>query len=157
MRIERKIAIIYWSTLLITSFWLGAIGAAPYLRSQASGVAPLIYSCFSTVCHQIPSRSFHLFGFPLAVCARCLGIYAGFLGGLVLYPFQRGFSSVRLPKPAFFWIVSAPIAIDAIANRLGFWTGSNVLRFATGFLWGSILPFYFLTGLGELALRAHKK
>jgi uncharacterized membrane protein len=157
MRIERKISLIYWATLVITSLWLGAIGAAPYLRSRASGVAPLIYSCFSTVCHQIPSRSFHLFGFPLAVCARCLGIYAGFLGGLVLYPFQRGFSLVRLPKPAFFWFVSAPIVIDAVANRLGFWTGSNFLRFATGFIWGSILPFYFLTGLGELALRAHKK
>ena len=157
MRIERKISMIYWTTLVITVFWLSAAIAAPFFRSRANGVAPLIYSCFSTVCHQIPFRSFHLFGFPLAVCARCLGIYAGFLGGLVLYPFQRGFSSVRLPKPAFFLIVSAPIALDAIASRLGFWPGSNIFRFATGFLWGSILPFYFLTGLGELALRAHKK
>ena len=34
---------------------------------------------FSFLCHQDPSRTFHPGGEPLAMCARCVGVYAGFL------------------------------------------------------------------------------
>lgn len=156
MRNERKIILIYVLTSLGIMIWLGAIGLAPYLRSRGIGLFPFFYACFSPICHQNPSRSFHLFGFPLAVCARCLGIYAGFLVGMVLYPFKRGFLSVRLPKIALFLAVSTPIGIDTAANILALWSTSNPIRFVIGFFWGFILPFYFLTGLVELALHFHK-
>ncbi len=32
---------------------------------------------FALVCHQDPQRSFWILGAPLAVCARCFGIYLG--------------------------------------------------------------------------------
>ena len=51
---------------------------APYLA--ASGytlLAVAIFWFFSPVCHQDPARSFWILGAPVAVCARCLGIYLG--------------------------------------------------------------------------------
>jgi hypothetical protein len=39
--------------------------------------AYVIYRIGGLICHQRAERSFELFGEPLAVCARCTGIYAG--------------------------------------------------------------------------------
>src|SRR5262249_39380666 len=39
--------------------------------------AALVYAIGSIVCHQLPGRSFHLWGRQLPVCARCTGIYLG--------------------------------------------------------------------------------
>ena len=154
---ERKLIFIYVLTLAGILIWLAAIILAPWLRSRSSGISPYLYACFSPLCHQVPGRSFELFGFPLAVCARCLGIYVGFLGGMFLYSIRRGFSGVRLPRIFFFLAVSTPIVLDTAANVLGLWATPNLVRFFLGFLWGLILPFYFLTGLGELALQVRKK
>jgi uncharacterized membrane protein len=151
-----KILLVYLATLAGILAWLGAIGLAPYLRSRGVPLGKFIYVCFSPVCHQIPARSFSAWGYPLAVCARCLGIYSGFFAGMVLYPFLRGFSTVRLPKTKVFLAVTAPIAVDTVGNFFRLWATSNVLRLATGFLWGTILPFFLMTGLTELALKDKK-
>jgi len=152
---KNRILPVYLATLIGTLAWLGAIVLAPYLRSHGIPLARFLYFCFSSVCHQIPGRSFSVFGYPMAVCARCLGIYFGFLAGLGLYPMLRGFSEVRMPKMKIFLAVSLPVVADTAGNLLGFWTTTNVLRLATGILWGAILPFYFVTGLAELA--SHRK
>ncbi len=145
-----RITGLYAATLAGECLWLGAILVAPYLRSRGSGWASVLYACFAPICHQRPERSFQAFGYPLAVCARCSGIYLGILLGLLAYPFRRGFKVLRLPKLFALALVSAPIAIDAAANILGFWNTGPVIRLVTGLFWGSILPFYFLTGVGEL-------
>jgi len=152
----KKISWIYSASLLGILGWLGAIWLAPYLRSRGAPLGKFIYLCFSPICHQIPARSFSFVGYPLAVCARCLGIYFGFLAGMVLYPFVRGFSTVRLPKARVFLAFTAPIVVDTVANFFHLWETSNVLRLSLGFLWGSLLPFYFMTGLAELALKGIK-
>ena len=133
--------------------WVGAIFLAPYLKSRNSPVGAFIYALFAPVCHQIPGRTFYIFGHPLAVCGRCLGIYLGFLFGTLLYPFGGRLSRVRLPKLRTFLVTSAPIAADTAANFLRLWSTTNVLRMATGFLWGLLLPFYFIAGFAELAIR----
>ncbi len=145
-----RIRRIYILTAAGTILWLAAIIAAPWLRSRGSGAAGFVYACFGPICHQNPARSFFLWGYPLAVCARCLGVYAGFAGGVFCYPFRRGFSATRLPSLTTLAVASAPIALDAAANILRLWNTGGGLRFLTGFLWGLILPFYFLTGIVEL-------
>ena len=149
---RRKIRLIHGLMSAGIILWTGAILLAPYLRSRGSGFAPWLYACFAPFCHQIPGRSFRLFGQPLAVCARCFGIYAGFLAGTAAYPRIRGFSRPRLPDTRLFLALSAPMAIDAAANILRIWTLGNFPRFLTGFAWGTILPFYLMAGLGDLAL-----
>jgi len=154
---RNRILPVYLVTLIGTLAWLGAIVLAPYLRSRGIPPARFIYFCFSPVCHQIPGRSFSVFGYPMAVCARCLGIYFGFLAGMGLYPLLRGFSKIQLPKMKIFLAVSLPIVADTAGNLLGLWATANLLRLATGILWGTILPFYFVTGLAELASRGKKR
>lgn len=59
--------------------------AAPTLASHGVPIATLaIVAFFSKLCHQRPDRVLYLFGAPIAVCVRCLGIYAGAAVGSVL-------------------------------------------------------------------------
>lgn len=139
-----------WS-VLGTLVWLAAIFLAPWLAARgAASAARVVYAAFSPTCHQIPSRCFLVAGHPLAVCGRCLGIYAGFAVGLVLYPFVRGGSRLVLPKARLFLLMTLPLALDGAAGFLGVWKSPIGLRFATGLVWGTILPFYFVTGVADL-------
>jgi uncharacterized membrane protein len=64
--------------------------AAPLLAGTHPLTALLIRNFFSQLCHQDPSRSFLLGGAPVAVCARCLGIYWGVaVGALVRWRMAR--------------------------------------------------------------------
>jgi len=143
---------VYLLTAAGAVLWLAAIFLAPYLAGRGSGrAADLLYAVFSPVCHQIPERCFALHGHPLAVCGRCLGIYAGFAAGLVLYPFIRGFSRLARPRASTFLALTLPMAVDGVAGVLGLWSSPIGLRFATGAVWGPLLPFFFVTGVAELA------
>lgn len=154
---DKKIILpIYFSTLGGIILWLAAIFLAPFLKSRSLTLNILFYDLFSPICHQIPSRSFFCFGSPLAVCGRCLGIYLGFLAGTILYPFLGGFSKSTLPKKESFLLLSLPIALDTLGNFFGLWTTSNWLRLLIGFIWGVLLPFYFILGITDLALHLKK-
>ncbi len=150
---RRRIGRAYALTLAAAIVWLSAILLAPLLAGRWNPGSSVLYACFAPVCHQDPERSFALLGRPLAVCARCFGIYAGFLAGMAVYPFRRGFETLRLPRLRCFFAVSLPIGADFAANILGLWNTPNLPRFVLGLLWGAILPFYWLTALGELSLR----
>jgi len=153
MEIEKKAFFVYLFTLLGIVIWLGLIFLAPYLKSRSSELHVFIYALFSPLCHQLPSRSFFIFNYPLAVCARCLGIYFGFLAGAGLFPFIRKFSSLALPKTLTFVVVTFPVAVDFLGNFLRLWSTPNWLRFSTGLIWGTILPFYFIPGIIDLLLK----
>ena len=141
---------IWLLTLAGAILWLTAIVLAPWLAARGpEGSARLVYALFSPVCHQIPGRCFALEGHPLAVCGRCLGIYAGFAAGLALYPLARGFSRIALPSARLFVLLTVPMALDGLSGALGAWKSPIGLRFATGFAWGTILPFYFVTGVAD--------
>jgi len=167
----RSVRRIWLVTLCGMTVWLAAVFLAPWLAGRgAAGAARFVYAVFAPVCHQIADRCFALNGHPLAVCGRCLGIYAGFEAGLLLYPLVRGFSRISLPPARLFVLLTAPMALDAVAGILGAWRSPIGIRFATGFAWGTILPFYFVAGVadlfrtrrerrarGELAMPAGKK
>ncbi len=147
----RSVRKIWFATLVGTVIWLAAIFLAPWLAGRgAVGPARFVYAVFAPVCHQIPGRCFVLDGHPLAVCGRCLGIYAGFAAGVILYPFARGFSRISLPPIRIFLLLTLPMALDAAGGILGAWKSPIGLRFATGFAWGTVLPFYFVTGLADV-------
>lgn len=57
---------------------LCGLALAPvFMPSSHRILALAVAGFFSKVCHQRPERSFILFGGQVAVCVRCLGIYAG--------------------------------------------------------------------------------
>ena len=157
MKRKNKVGLVYFLTLAGILLWLGLIFLAPYLKSQDSGLNIFAYLIFAPICHQIPARSFFLFGHPLAVCGRCLGIYFGFLGGMGLYALRRGFSDTVLPRIRIFILVTSPLVFDAMGNFFHIWNTSNWIRFLTGFLWGLILPFYFITGVSDFFINREGK
>lgn len=157
MKIKSKILLVYFLSLIGILIWIGVILLAPYLRSESTPLNVFCYALFSPVCHQMPSRSFFLFGYSLAVCARCLGIYIGFLAGTAFYPLLKGFSSLSLPKNRTFLLLSFPIILDTIGNFFHIWSTSNEIRFFIGFFWGIILPFYFIFGIADLCIRLTQK
>ena len=76
----------------------GAALSAPYLAASGYGLMTLtIFWFFSPICHQDPARSFWIFGAPIAVCARCLGIYLGAaVGAWLPAPRRMLFSGLTL-------------------------------------------------------------
>ena len=72
------------------SIWVVALVAAPYAVTHEAPGSPAffaatgLYAVGAVICHQQSSRSFHLWGAQLPVCARCAGLYAGAPGGLLL-------------------------------------------------------------------------
>ena len=154
---KRTVLLTYLITTIAYSLWLGGILLAPYLRSRSSPWSGLAYAVYSPICHQVAARSLLCFGHPLAVCARCTGIYLGFFLGLGLYPLLRGWQRLSLPAGRVFFFISAPIMLDTAANFLRLWQTSNGVRLATGFVWGTILPFYFITGIADLIISRKKK
>jgi uncharacterized membrane protein len=63
-----------WAVCLpLTAF----AASRPDAASLVYGFAVLTYCVGHLVCHQLPERSFHLWGAALPVCARCSGIYVG--------------------------------------------------------------------------------
>jgi uncharacterized membrane protein len=153
MRAGAKAKLVYGLTLAGTLTWLAAIVVAPYLRSRGFRLNALIYGVFAPTCHQLPSRSFHLWGFPMAVCGRCTGIYLGFLAGMLAYPILRRLGREDMPRALTFVILSLPMAVDALGNFFNAWSTGNALRLITGFIWGTILPFYFLAGLNGVFVK----
>ncbi len=144
---------VYSLTLIGSLILLGLIFLAPYLKYLSNPAADMIYILFSPLCHQIPSRSFIIYGFPLAVCSRCLGIYMGFFLGTLVYPLINGLRNQEVPSRTHLIFFSLPIIIDTAANFLRFWDTSGWIRLILGILWGSILPFYFIVGINELVHR----
>jgi len=76
----RRLYIAFGSAAAI---WAALLVAAPFLASRAhasafgAALTLAVYAVGSTVCHQLPERSFHLWTAQMPVCARCTGIYLG--------------------------------------------------------------------------------
>ena len=145
-----KKTFVYLFTLFGSFVLLGLIFLAPVLKSQSNPLGEMIYILFSPLCHQIPERSFMIYDYPLAVCARCLGIYLGFFIGTLLYPLIKGIRNLEVPQRSYLIFFTLPIIIDAGANFLGLWNTPNWIRLIIGTLWGSILPFFFIAGINDL-------
>jgi hypothetical protein len=109
-------------TLLVAA--LGAAVAAPLLAAAGSAVSFPLYAAFSWICHQRPERSWLLAGYPVAVCVRCLGLYAGALAGAAAgWRFSRRWGLAGASVLAAQWGLEASGWIAPIAG----------LRFAAGF------------------------
>ena len=147
---RRLVRTVWVATALAAVVWLGLAVLAPWLAARGSGTAArTVYALFSPVCHQLPGRCFALFGRPMAVCGRCLGIYAGFAAGTLLYPLIKGLRPASLPSARAFALSVLPLALDGLAGVAGLWRSPIGVRAATGLVWGGLLPFYFIPGVAD--------
>lgn len=93
----------------------------------------MAYFAGSVVCHQLPERSFVTAGVQWPVCARCAGIYLGVAAGLATWWALRRLISWRPAGRAWLTtlaVVAAPTAASWVSGVMGFWDGTNGIRFA---------------------------
>jgi uncharacterized membrane protein len=160
-RAQRERApLVVWA--IVASIALGLVGliiAAPLLMAHgytALGLA--IYDGFGKLCHQLPERSLHLEGNKLAVCSRCLGLYAGFALSVLLYPLARSLNRVDTPRRLWLLLAVLPIGVDWSLGFFGLWANTHLSRFMTGALFSAVAAVYVLPGLIDLSqsfLRRH--
>jgi uncharacterized membrane protein len=133
---------------------MALIVAAPVSAAEGhSYFAKLTYQTFGHVCHQIPDRSFFIAGHPLAVCARCTGIYAGFLAAAWTYPLIKSLRDIGTPERKWLFIAVTPLVIDFGLELFGIWHNTHTSRLITGAILGAASVFYIMPGLLELGLR----
>ena len=144
-----------WAWALTAAFVLGVLGLivlAPWARANGHPfLGAVVYNGFSATCHQIPERSFHFEGFPLAVCARCFGLYVGGAAGVLLYPLARGL--VRRDAPGRMWLLLAavPTTVDFALGVSGIWENTHLSRFLTAVILGAAVAFYVVPAALDLS------
>src|SRR5262245_3313975 len=140
--------IVYAALFTLSILWAALVLAAPWLMAERHFLASaVIYKGFSAVCHQAPERSFYFHGRPMGVCSRCAGIYAGFIIGLLLYPFLRDLREDRFPPRWILIGAAIPTAIDFTGGILGLFANTFLSRTLTGMLFGAVAAFYMNPGL----------
>ena len=111
----------------------------------------VLYQMFARVCHQIPERAFYLEGHPLAVCARCTGIYFGFAASVLAYPLVRSLRRGDTPARKWLLLAAVPTLLDFVLGFFGVWENTHWSRSGTGALLGAVAAFYVVPGLMDLS------
>ncbi len=130
-----------------------ALFVAPY--AAASGrfrLAEAVYKAFGVICHQQPERSFHAWGMPLAVCARCAGLYAGFAACALLYPLTRRLGQTYAPARVWLFVAAAPTSLDFLLGLSGLWENTHLSRSLTAALLGAVAALYVVPGAVSFAV-----
>lgn len=79
----------------------------------------------------MPERSFHIRGKQFPVCARCTGIFLGYLT-FPLFHFQ-----IIRPNILLIILLTIPLILDSTTQAMGYRESNNQLRLISGILFGA--------------------
>lgn len=138
--------------VVLSAAWVGVVVAGPVLPAAAGAV---VYGFGSVICHQLPERSFHLAGYQLPVCARCLGIYVGLFGGMAYAAIwsDRGRTILDIGTRRVRWlalVLSAPTIVTVAIEAVGLWQTSNITRLFAGAPLGIFVGLVVMSALATL-------
>jgi uncharacterized membrane protein len=153
--------------LLVVNISVGSLIVLPVLAPilmhlGLTGIGNFIYVVFKPACHQLPERSFFLFGpqpiytynqlsavlggavpqryigspelgYKIAVCERDVAIYGSMLLAGLLFGLYRKLKTLPLK---FFGLLILPMLIDGFGQLFGFWSSTWQSRVITGGLFG---------------------
>lgn len=143
------------NTLSFVLFALPVAVAPVFLAWGWNAAAGLIFAAYSPICHQMPSRSFFLFGQQMAFCQRNAAIFGAFLLFGLLYTLFR-----RRLRPLPTWLAvtySVPIAVDGFTQLFGWRESTWELRLITGGLFGLAAVWYVFPHLEMLMTLAARR
>lgn len=156
----------HWPFLITVAFAIQAVLPilAPVLMATGHvAAARLIYTLYTPFCHQLPERSFFLFGpqatytlhelealvgsdvplryignpaigFKMAVCQRDIATYLALWGAsLAFIPLRRRLRPLPIK---FFILLCVPMAIDGFGQLLMLWKSTSFSRVVSGALFG---------------------
>jgi len=142
-----KAHLVYVFILAATVLWCGLLIAAPLLTLGGDGAhfwSDALYDGFHRACHQLDSRSLHLFGAPLPVCMRCSAIYFAFFLGMLLYPLVRDLRRPHTPSRRLLILALLPMLVDVASGITGLADVTAASRLVTGAVFGFLIPFVVL-------------
>lgn len=126
--------------VLFASMILTILALGPGIFSAVDPVASIHsiqHQIFNMVCHQDPLRSFSVNGGYMAVCSRCIGIYAGFTIIWLGMPWiARMFKLENVPFLQLFIGAIMLNLVDVFGNLIQFWTNTDGSRFIFGIIFG---------------------
>jgi len=138
-------------TVVVVLVWVALILLPPVLAANGqNNISSPIYHFFSFICHQIPDRTFHIAGYPFAVCSRCFGVYFGLLLGLAIYPLWRNIDDIEALPRVWLFASMVPIGIDWSLTVFGIWENTFLTRFVTGLILGAACATYIIPALVEI-------
>lgn len=152
LKLLRSWKLFYTLILTGTILWCTSLVLTPVLSSEGHAGSFWIRLFFSGICHQKPERSLMLMGFSLPVCARCTGIYFGFLLGTVAFPGLRRRLSGQQSWRFWFGLALLIGVIEWSISKSGLFT-NLWFRSGTGLFLGILAAFCTLQGLSGLFLK----
>ncbi len=157
MGLRYKIASV--TILFFSMVWCGLFLSVPFLLKgnlTLQKIAALIRFFFAPICHQMDSRSFHLAGHALPVCARCTGIYGGFLVGILIYILISRLKKVLVPSRATLLIGLTVTGLEVSLSLLNVFPSTLASRSITGAVLGFIAAFFVMAALNQIINRPIK-
>ena len=132
--IKNKIDIILRGLIFILYFGIFALALyAPVIQNlKGYPAGEEIYTLFSPICHQYPTRSFWIFDRPWALCARCSTAYLGIAIAALISKVRFSF----FKRAIIGFSLICFVAIDPILQLLGFYESNNLVRLITGLIGG---------------------
>lgn len=156
----------HWLTMANLGF--GALVGLPILAPVLyhwgyDGPAALIHAVFHPLCHQLPERSFFLFGpsvtysydalaallgqgsvpqrwvgspalgFKMAVCERDIAVYGSMVLAGIAFNWLRRLRPLSVRQ---FLLLIVPMAVDGGGQFIGLWSSTWLTRVITGALFG---------------------
>lgn len=124
-----------WGVLLyrISVFFLAIILLIAFLpplffKLRWFNLYELSYSPLSYICHQLPSRSFWLWGTNMGLCSRCFAIYLSLLACTLIL----GDSQVYSKRFLFGVALILPMLVEVALVETNLLVTNNITRFVTG-------------------------
>jgi len=144
---SRRIALALAASVLGVSIF-GAV-AAPVLEGSGWTEAWAVRLLYAPFCHQLADRSLRIAGEPIAVCARCLGLY---LGGFV----ALGAAALLRVRPEktprwVFFAACAPTLVDGAAPWAGLPSLPDVPRFLLAWPTGFVIGWFLAAAIRDWA------
>ena len=144
-------------TLLVC---IGASSFSLIVLIQVFGNGAVEIIPLNQICHQIPSRSFHIDEGPMGICVRCLGIYLGVVLSMLIFTLAS--SHEKLIKYGL--IVASFVTLTSIVMLYYGEEVPNHIRFIFGFClglvilkWSISLLFLYVSGLSFVYSKSFRK
>lgn len=136
----RSARLVWYGLLAVTSGVFVLAMLPPVLPASLQGV---VREGFAPVCHQLPGRSLHVGGVPVALCDRCSGIYAGLVVGVAGTGWGHSLWATLGPYSRYALLGAlVPLGLDWMGPLLSLWGNGPVSRALTGLLFGSVAASY---------------
>jgi uncharacterized membrane protein len=133
---------------LAAALWCAGFVLAPWLEHRGSPAGSWLRLAYAPTCHQQPERCLDLGDGPLAVCARCAGLYAGGLLGLL----TAVSSGLRVrPTLAMLLAASAPTVLDVVAGLIGLPSLPSWPRFAIAVAPGAVIGLLLADAVADIS------